>query len=748
MKPFSLSIFFSILFLLPIVTLFSQNDTEVQQPVRVGLVLSGGGAKGYAYIGALKVLEEAGIRVDYIGGTSIGAIVGGVYASGWKAHEMDSLIQSTDIMEVIQEVLPRHTRTFFEKQYGEKYLANFTMDGFSVNLPPAFSNGQHAFNLFSQWTSGVNHISDFTKLPIPFLCIGTDVATGKEVVMEQGFLPLAMRASGALPGLLAPVSYFGKLITDGGLVNNFPAKEVKDRGMDIIIGISVEAGLYEQAELSSIERIILQISSYQAAVRSEEQVQYCDLLIKPNIEGFSMTSFDEAEALIRRGEQAAMAVWPELVKIANKQKNAPNPEPVQIDIPSDTLQLARFSMPNNMRMLRSVEGSFKECSPGKITKENFYKGLADLYASRQFKFIDFSFVDLGTGELQACVEPLPDEGIGKKLKLGIHYDNVYKSSFLINLTRLNVLFRNSIASLDLILGDKFRYDLNYLVDRGGKWDIGFNSRLRYNSLDFELPRPIFIDTTLTVEKIQFDFIDISNEPYIRIRSTPTYAYGLSAELKYFRNKAKLAEKFSSEYSFSNEKSWMIVPSLFFKFDDRDDKFYATRGSKIEIQGRVVHWISETEANADRILSPGYNIDLHGEHAFPLGKSFILGATLDAGISWGELSQAYLYIIGGNNLNFINNFKSFIGLPQAGAVGSKLLMGSVYAQISPLKNHYLVLSTSGAYLKNAFETDNGSTRKINSFGVSYGVNSILGPMALTYGRSDKGGVFYLNFGYWF
>lgn len=710
--------------------------------------MSGGGAKGYTYIGALKVIEKAGIRVDYIGGTSIGAIVGGIYASGMKAAEMDSLMRNTDIMGLIKESLPRHMRTFFEKQYGEKYAASFTMEGLSVNLPPAYSNGQHVFNKFSQWTTSVNHISDFSRLPIPFFCIGTDVATGEEVMMHEGFLPLAMRASGALPGLLAPVNYEGKLIADGGLVNNYPAKEVRDRGMDVVIGLSVETGLYQEKELESIEKIITQISTYQSNVRSREQVQYCDLIIRPEIDGYNLTSFDEAEALIRRGELAALSVWPDLVKIAERQKKAPEPSARPVPLKGDTLNLANFELPESFRMNKIMEGSFSQCSPGKISAANFYKGIEDLYATRQFKFIDFRLIDFGDGTVQACVNPILDKGANKQLRLGFHYDNIYKSSFLINITRQNTFFKNSSFSLDLILGDKFRYDLNYLVDRGGRWGIGFNARLRYNSLDFSLPQPIFIDSTLSVTNIQFDFIDISNEPYLHLLSSPVFATGLAFELKYFRNKAKLARNFQSDYAFSNEKSTSLIPSIFFKFDNRDSRYFTKRGGLVDFHARYLHWISNSEEQESENPDPGFNIDLHAEQAFQLSKRLSFGLTLDAGLTWGELTQSYLYIIGGNNQNFSNNFRPFIGLPHAGAVGSRLLMGSVYAQINPFKNHYLILSGSGAYLRNAFMSGNKNTSSFYSYGAGYGLNTILGPLAITYGRSNKGGEFYLNFGYWF
>src|SRR5690606_38187561 len=216
---------------------FSQEKAE--EDIKVGLVLSGGGAKGLAHIGALKVIEESGVRIDYIGGTSMGAIIGALYASGYSAKQLDSIFKETNFSTLIQDEIPRSAKTFYEKEESEKYALVLPFDKFKVGFPSGLSKGQNVYNLLSKLTSHVSTVSDFGKLPIPFFCVATNVETGKEVILDRGYLPRAVTASGALPSLFSPVVVRDTVLIDGGVVNNYPVNEVRAKGMDIVIGVDV-----------------------------------------------------------------------------------------------------------------------------------------------------------------------------------------------------------------------------------------------------------------------------------------------------------------------------------------------------------------------------------------------------------------------------------------------------------------------------------------------------------------------------
>ncbi|MGB5317061.1 MAG: patatin-like phospholipase family protein, partial [Robiginitalea sp.] len=242
---------------------FPQAPTPApQQDIKVGLVLSGGGAKGMAHIGVLKVIEEAGVRIDYIGGTSMGAIVGALYSSGYSATQLDSLFKSNDFSVLIQDELPRTAKPFYEKEAAERYALTLPFQKFKVSIPAALSGGQNIYNELVQALYHVKDISDFNELPIPFFCIATDVETGEEVLLNKGYLPEAIMASGTFPSLFMPAEVDGKILIDGGVLNNYPIDRVRALGADIIIGVDVQHGLRVREELNSATEVLLQINNY------------------------------------------------------------------------------------------------------------------------------------------------------------------------------------------------------------------------------------------------------------------------------------------------------------------------------------------------------------------------------------------------------------------------------------------------------------------------------------------------------
>ena len=258
--------FLVLFFLFISVVSFSQK----KQP-KVGLVLSGGGAKGFAHIGILKEIDKAGIQIDYIGGTSMGAIIGGLYAAGFSANQIETIVTETDFVAVLRDKLPRSTSPFFEKEYLEKTKITLPVNKGKVGLPKAVSRGQNVLNFLFELLDSTEDIDDFSKLPIPFFCIATDVENGGEVLLEKGSLPLALRASGSFPTLLDPVILDDKLLIDGGVANNFPVSIMKSKGVDIIIGVDVEGKLYEKEKLTSVIAILNQIVSYQMYRKSTEE---------------------------------------------------------------------------------------------------------------------------------------------------------------------------------------------------------------------------------------------------------------------------------------------------------------------------------------------------------------------------------------------------------------------------------------------------------------------------------------------
>ena len=300
----------ALLLLFTAVTAYTQNDTTTKERPKVGLVLSGGGAKGAAHIGVLKYIEEAGIPIDYIAGTSMGSIVGGMYALGYSSDEILNIISQVDWDRLISDNVDRQ-----KISYSRKYESNtqvltipFSIStdeeelqsrSFKNSLPTGIVSGDNLINLFNSLSVGYSDPISFDELPIPFICIATNMMNGEAEVLDEGIFSKSLRASMAIPILFDPIVLNDTLYADGGLVSNFPAEQCRAMGADYIIGVSMSPGL--ESDPQKLSSIFSQVKQLKEIITDKEYDNYhkmCDIFISPDLKGVGMLSFD-AESVAR-----------------------------------------------------------------------------------------------------------------------------------------------------------------------------------------------------------------------------------------------------------------------------------------------------------------------------------------------------------------------------------------------------------------------------------------------------------------
>ncbi|WP_338580336.1 patatin-like phospholipase family protein [Pseudomonas sp. ML2-2023-6] len=288
---------------------------------KVGLVLSGGAARGLAHVGVLKALEEQGIHIDAIAGTSMGAVIGGLYASGYKIDELEKLALSIDWKDALSDAPDREDVPFRRKQDDRDFLIkqklSFRDDG-SLGLPLGVIQGQNLSLLLESLLAHSSDIRDFDKLPIPFRAVATDIVNGEKVVFRKGHLPQVIRASMSIPAVFAPVEINGQLLVDGGMVDNIPVDVAREMGVDIVIVVDIGTPLRGRKELSTVFDILNQSITLMTRTNSEVQLASLkpdDILIQPALASYGATDFGRSADIINAGYRATQILEKRLASL-------------------------------------------------------------------------------------------------------------------------------------------------------------------------------------------------------------------------------------------------------------------------------------------------------------------------------------------------------------------------------------------------------------------------------------------------
>jgi len=716
--------------------------SQEQEKPKIGLVLSGGGAKGLAHIGVLKVLEEQGIEISYIGGTSMGAIIGGLYATGYSAHQIDSIFKTTDYDALIQDYIPRSSKNFYEKRNDELYALSLPVRKMRIGIPRALSKGLYNFNLISKLTHDVRHIRDFKQLPIPFLCIATDIETGKQVVLDKGSLPQAIIASAAFPSLYMPVEIDGKLLIDGGVVNNYPIEEVRKMGADIIIGVDVQDGFRNRKALSDATKILVQITNMQMIQKMPKNIEATDIYIKPNIDGFNVISFDQGSTIIQKGEEAARLVVDKLEKYGTVVKVNANKGTTP---PKDSLQISEIRILPLENYTRSyVIGKLGFRAGKKISYGDLGKGINTLNATQNFSNIGYSFEKAGEDDILQM--NLNETTTKTYLKFGLHYDGLYKSAVLINATQKRLLFKNDIVSLDIGLGDNFRYNFDYYVDNGFYWSYGIKSR--FNTFNKNILTD-FNDGELLnlygLKSINVDYTDFSNQIYFQTIFAQKFLIGGGLEYKHLKIKTNTFQ--NSDQVLENSDYVSSVGYL--KYDSYDKKYFPKEGVLFCGDIQTLLYSSNYTNNFER-----FSI-LKGElgYAKTFFKKLTVKLETEAGFTIGEQNINFFdFVLGGYGFNTINNLRHFYGYDFVSLSGNSYIKGAGTLDYEIFRKNHVNFTANYANIgAKIFDSGDWHERPAYSgYAFGYGLETIIGPIELKHSWSPETRDHYTWFsvGFWF
>ncbi|WP_130733234.1 patatin-like phospholipase family protein [Flavobacterium sp. J27] len=703
------------------------QDSLVDNKPKIGLVLSGGGAKGLAHIGVLKVIDSLGIKIDYVAGTSMGAIIGGLYASGYSGEELDSIFKEVDTDALLQDYTPRESKTFYEKRNDEIYAFSLPFNHFKLELPKALSKGLYNYHLMSKLTKHVSTITDFDKLPIPFLCIATDVETGKEVVLRQGTLPKALLASGAIPTLYNPIEIDGKMLIDGGVVNNYPVEELIKKGADIIIGVDVQDGLKKLADIKGATGILSQVTNYSMIEKMSKKIELTSIYIKPNIKGYTVVSFEKGTEIVIKGETEAKKHLKELLPLKSNYK-----KPVIEKQLVDTLYITDLEINNLDKFTRAyVVGKLKFNTNSKIEYSVVERGINNLNATQNFESIFYYFKKNNVGE--RLVIDLTESKKNTFLKLGLHYDGLLKSALLLNVTKKNLIAKNDVFSLDVGLGDNFRYNLNYYVDNGFYVSYGFSSK--YIVLNRNLRNDFSGNMILEnsgLSSLSIDFSDFSNQAYIQTIFAQKFSIGAGVELKHLKIESATILN-NVDPIIDNSDYFSLIGYL--KYDSFDNKYFPKKGWFFVGDLKPVLYSSDRADNFEKFTIAKAD----GAIAFTVHKKFTFKVQSEGGFSIGENRVPYLdFALGGYGFTQINNLRPFLGYDFVALSGNSYVKGSVVLDYEFFRKNHLNFTANYANIgNNIFDDGTWIKRPMYSgYGFGYGLESLIGPIEIKHSWSPE------------
>ena len=757
---------------------FAQKKKDTRP--RIGLVLSGGGAKGAAHIGVLQVLEEYGIPIDCVVGTSMGAIIGGLYSMGYKANEIDSIISVQDWDFVMSDRIPREQSSFEDKQYDGKYIVRvpFSMGNFGKKpdhtagstqdspaspatkqqtlfdkIPMAVVNGQNIYNLFTSLAVGYQDSIDFNKMPIPFACVAVDVVSRSEVVWRNGNLVDAIRSSMAIPGYFSPVRIGDMVLVDGGARNNYPVDVARSLGADIVIGVKLGApDEVRSNEVNNISDMFSGLYDMYAHEKDNAAMASTDILIRPSIKGFGVMSFDKESirALIENGRNAALDMAPELLRLKAYLDECSNEQPSTfigpvferkqykkaVHLDKDTISLGKVIYSGlNQRDAQLLLNNSILREGSRVTGRDIDREISRFYNTTLFESVTYQL--RGSEEpYDMVIDFVP--GHNSELGLGFRVDNEEASVIQVN-AAINkfALYGPSLSvtgklSVNPMASVKYSYSFPKKWRASAEYQFrSSNPRLLHNDL---LNSMSFFSNSARISASTRGLRNLQTEGGLEFTN---FKYGSFAH-------TDLSDALPA-YDLDFSRRNFFGAFLKLKMNSLNDGAFPTRG-----------WVAEGGVNwhMDAFdFSNGFGFltfNAHYSQAFTLGRITVIPVIYHRSILGPDVPMAYMNTMGGAIAGrYMDQQIPFIGFNNAVTCEKFLTTGSLENRVNITGKHYVVASAAYA-LEDDDILDTEIRRGTLGARLGYSYRSAVGPISFYLNWSDRtGGIgWYAIFGYSF
>lgn len=698
---------------------------------KIGLTFSGGGAKGLAHIGILKAIDSAGLKVDYITGTSMGAIVGALYAVGYSGNEIEKLVYEIDWDVLLSNNTPLQALSMEEKDQARRFAVELPFVKGKVQLQTGYIRGQELNSKFAELFFHVYDLHDFNHFPIPFKCMATDLETGKLVVLDTGNISTALRSTMAIPSVFSAVTRDNKKLVDGGLVRNFPVKNVREMGADYVIGSNVTNGLAKMDKIKNPVDVLLQMAFFRESDDFKEELPLTNIYIHMPLEKYNTGSFGSIDEILKKGIETGRKYYPQFKKLADSI-NALGPATIKEE-----------KRLNNKLFITEyqVNGLNKTTTPFFVHLMNFddhryytaaqiSKSIRRASGSRYYEGITYTLEPQGKDSARIIFTV--EENPTTFLKAGIYYTKFRGINANINLTTRDFIIPNSRSMVALSLGESLQLEAEHLQYLGRIKNVAFVAGFHLDNQDINSYNDYKLDGSYK-QSYNKGFVNFQNS------GSKAITLGTGTAFEYIHYNPAI-------HSIAEAKGQMtaIRTYVYLKYNNLNQVFYPTRGFKLNAEfGYIYDQKPNLRYFENGVQTNNLNFDNYSRLNFdgtlfvPFNSRLTAFTEMQAGINFTDKPNVLNnFLIGGINGNFRNQVR-FAGLQEATVNSSSAAALQIGVRYSIFNNAYII-GRANALLKDFATTKNSTSAGtwLSGYALSFAYKTPIGPLELSAMYSDQ------------
>jgi NTE family protein len=711
---------------------------EIRPRPKVGITLSGGGAKGLAHIGILKAIDSAGLKVDFITGTSMGSIIGGLYAIGYSADSIEKLARKIDWDILLSNQGSLRALVMEEKDEYSKYAVELPWVNHGFRLPSGVLEAEELWLKFSELFFPVYNIKNFRDFSIPFKCIGADVATGEAVILDSGEIVTAIRASMAIPSVFTAVEHNGRKLVDGGVVRNFPVRDVREMGADIVIGSNVAVGLLPKEKVTNAIQILMQIAFFKESEDNKKEVQATDFYITPPIDNYNAASFSRAEELLKIGIEEGRRMYPALKRLAdslNRIYGTPALKKSRLPV-IDSLKISEIEINGLNKTTKDFFHHMMGFYENRYyTTSRISMMIRKVFGTRYYNRIVYRLENAADSSVKMIIDVV--ENPRSFSKIGIHYTQFTGIGLVLNLTSRNLILPHSRSLVTVNLGETFRARAEHLQYLGRGKNVAMILGTNYERFDLNTYQKYKQDGLYKMHLFRAD-------GRMQFSSNRKFTVGAGTRYEWISYKPSIPSGFEL-----NGKNELVTTYGYLGINTLDRAVYPRRGWKVDGEfGFIYNQSPDITFYSEGV--PIGNLDSFGityanfqravlniEGYAPISPRSTFSAAFQSGINF-RYNQNILndFVIGGMYKIFRNQVV-FAGLPEA-AIYTPSVAALQLAYRLQLYNNFFLIGRTNGLINNFVSTDNVLQRPsfLSGHALTLGYNFALGPLEVSAVYSDQ------------